>query len=118
MKDLGPLQHFLGIGVTRSATGMFLSQRQYMFEILESTSMTGCKTCATVMDTQSKLSSSGEPVADPTLYRSLVSALQYLTYTRPDITLRCSISLPPHARSSGVTSHCREAHPSLSSMDF
>lgn len=29
---------------------------------------------------------SGPPVADPTLYRSLVGALQYLTFTRPDLT--------------------------------
>eukprot|EP00267_Zea_mays_P053498 XP_020406631.1 uncharacterized protein LOC109945207 [Zea mays] len=86
MKDLGPLQHFLGITVTRSATGMMLSQRQYMLEILERTGMTGCKTCATPVDTQSKLSSSSEPVSDPTLYRSLVGALQYLTFTRPNIT--------------------------------
>jgi hypothetical protein len=86
MKDLGPLQHFLGITVTRSATGMLLSQRQYTLEILERAGMTGCKTCATPADTQSKLSSSGEPVSDPTLYRSLVGALQYLTFTRPDIT--------------------------------
>jgi histone deacetylase 1/2 len=27
MKDLGPLQHFLGVAVTRSASGMLLSQR-------------------------------------------------------------------------------------------
>jgi hypothetical protein len=86
MKDLGPLQHFLGITVTRSATGMFLSQRQYTLEILECTGMTGCKTCATPAGTQSKLSSSGKPVSDPTLYRSLVGALQYLTFTCPDIT--------------------------------
>jgi hypothetical protein len=65
---------------------MLLSQRQYTLEILERAGMTGCKTCATPADTQSKLSSSGEPVSDPTLYRSLVGALQYLTFTRPDIT--------------------------------
>lgn len=28
----------------------------------------------------------GEPFADPTLYRSLVGALQYLTFTRPNIS--------------------------------
>jgi hypothetical protein len=29
MTDMGPLHHFLGISVTRSASGLFLSQRQY-----------------------------------------------------------------------------------------
>jgi hypothetical protein len=51
MKDLGPLQHFLGIGVTRSATGMFLPRCQYTLEILERANMTGCKTRTTAMDT-------------------------------------------------------------------
>lgn len=38
------------------------------------------------MDTSSKLSAnSGPSVDDPTLYGSLAGALQYLTFTRPDI---------------------------------
>ncbi|WVZ79942.1 hypothetical protein U9M48_027464 [Paspalum notatum var. saurae] len=86
MKDLGPLQHFLGIAVTRSSTGMLLCQRQYALDILVRAGTTNCKPCNTPMDTQAKLSSAGTPVADPTLYRSLVGVLQYLTFTRPDIT--------------------------------
>jgi hypothetical protein len=86
MKDLGPLQHFLGIAVTRSSSGMMLSQRQYALDLLERAGMTACKPCITPVDTMAKLSSDGPPVADPTLYRSLVGALQYLTFTRPDIT--------------------------------
>nr|GFC40757.1 ribonuclease H-like domain-containing protein [Tanacetum cinerariifolium] len=34
----------------------------------------------------SKLGSDGDPVSDPTLYRSLAGALQYLTFTRTDIS--------------------------------
>ena len=37
--------------------------------------------------TQAKLSADlGDPVADLTTYRSLAGALQYLTFTRPDLT--------------------------------
>ncbi|GJZ72953.1 ribonuclease H-like domain-containing protein [Tanacetum coccineum] len=57
MTDLGALNYFLGISVTRDSSGMFLSQRD-----------------------------GGTPVVDPTLYRSLAGSLQYLTFTRPDIT--------------------------------
>lgn len=67
MKDLGPLQHFLGVVVTRTTAGMLLSQRQYTLEILERAGMTECKSCSTPVDTQAKLSSDGSPVPDSTL---------------------------------------------------
>nr|GFC39744.1 ribonuclease H-like domain-containing protein [Tanacetum cinerariifolium] len=40
----------------------------------------------TPVDTESKLGVDGDPVSDPTLYRSLACSLQYLTFTRPDIS--------------------------------
>nr|GEZ59298.1 ribonuclease H-like domain-containing protein [Tanacetum cinerariifolium] len=40
----------------------------------------------TPVDTESKLGDGGTPVVDPTSYRSLAGYLQYLTFTRPDIT--------------------------------
>jgi hypothetical protein len=77
MKDLGPLHHFLGVSVQHQADGLFLTQRQFALDILERAGM---------VDTQAKVSAeSGPPVADPTHFRSLVGALQYLTFTRPDI---------------------------------
>lgn len=46
-----------------------------------------CKPATTHVDTNSKLrKDSGKPVSDTTQYRSLAGALQYLTFTRPDIT--------------------------------
>ena len=49
--------------------------------------MTDCKPCSTHVDTQAKLSADlGDSVADPTAYRSLAGALQYLPFTRPDLT--------------------------------
>ncbi|GKD40809.1 ribonuclease H-like domain-containing protein [Tanacetum coccineum] len=40
----------------------------------------------TPVDTESKLGDDGDSISDPTLYWSLVGSLQYLTYTRPDIS--------------------------------
>ena len=55
-------------------------------EILNRAGMADYKSCSTPVDTNRKLSADDSPpVADPTDYRSLASALQYLTFTRPDI---------------------------------
>ncbi|GJW58535.1 ribonuclease H-like domain-containing protein [Tanacetum coccineum] len=40
----------------------------------------------TPVDTEKKLGPEGSPVTDPTLYRSLAGSLQYLTFTRPDLS--------------------------------
>jgi hypothetical protein len=86
MSDLGDVHHFLGVNVQRTPHGMFLSQQQYALEILERANMVNCNPISTPVDTSSKLSSqNGKSVFDPSLYRSLAGALQYLTLTRPDL---------------------------------
>ncbi|GJV03529.1 putative reverse transcriptase domain-containing protein [Tanacetum coccineum] len=65
---------------------MFLSQKKYVIEILERVGMVNCNPCRTPVDTESKLGDTGDIVSDPTLYRSLAGSLQYLTFTRPDIS--------------------------------
>ena len=85
MTDLGPLSYFLGIAATRSQDSFFLSQTAFAREILSRTDMSTCNPCSTPTDTKPKLSLSGAPVSDPTLYRSLAGALQYLAFHRRDI---------------------------------
>jgi hypothetical protein len=85
LKDIGHLHHFLGMSVSRTPSGMFLSQRHYMLEILGRASMTDCNPCSTPIDTNAKLSADGPPIADATDYRALAGALQHLTFTHPDI---------------------------------
>lgn len=87
MKDLGPLSYFLGIQVTCTDNGLFLCQSKYGCEILDRAIMTSCKPSLTPVDSKQKLGSNvGLPYSDPTFYRSLVGALQYLAFTRPDIS--------------------------------
>ncbi|GKF16854.1 ribonuclease H-like domain-containing protein, partial [Tanacetum coccineum] len=71
MTDLGSLNYFLGISVTRDSSGMFLSQKKYAIEILERAHMVNCNPRRTPIDTETKLGNDGDPVSDPTLYRSL-----------------------------------------------
>ncbi|GJS02720.1 ribonuclease H-like domain-containing protein [Tanacetum coccineum] len=86
MTDLGSLNYFLGISVSRDSSRMFLSQKKYDVEILERAHMINCNPSRTPIDTEFKLGSDGDVVSDPTLYRSLAGSLQYLTFTRPDIS--------------------------------
>jgi hypothetical protein len=87
VKDLGVLHHFLGVTAEPRPSGLLLHQRQYTLDILEQAKMIDYKPCSTPVDTQAKLSKDmGDPVEDPTGYRSLTGALQYLTFTRLDIS--------------------------------
>jgi len=86
MTDFGALHHFLGISVTRSSQGLFLSQRQYALDLLQRAGMAECHSTATPVDTHAKLSAQdGAKLQDGSEYRSLAGALQYLTLTRPDL---------------------------------
>jgi hypothetical protein len=86
MKDLGPLHHFLGITVERHPDRLFLHQCAYTLDILKRAVMADCKLCTTPVDLQAKLADdSGPPVAGASQFRSIVGALQYLTFTQPDI---------------------------------
>ncbi|GKC30322.1 ribonuclease H-like domain-containing protein [Tanacetum coccineum] len=62
MTDLGPLNYFLGISVTRDSSGLFLSQKKYAIEILEKAHMVSCNPSRTPVDTESKLGVDGDPV--------------------------------------------------------
>jgi hypothetical protein len=56
-----------------------------MLEILERAGMSNCKASSTPVDTPLKLPADGASVSDPSQYCRLAGALQYLTFTRPDI---------------------------------
>ncbi|XP_015169205.1 uncharacterized mitochondrial protein AtMg00810-like [Solanum tuberosum] len=87
LKNLGELNYFLGIEVKRVPNGIILSQSQYILEILSDVDMTDCKGVATPMCSSSPpKADDGSPPADETLYRRTLGKLQYLSFTRPDIS--------------------------------
>nr|GEY77285.1 ribonuclease H-like domain-containing protein [Tanacetum cinerariifolium] len=62
------------------------NKTKYATEVLKRAHMLNCNPCKTPVDTDTKLGTHGSPVEDPSFYRSLAVALQYLTFTRPDLS--------------------------------
>ncbi|BBH06980.1 wall-associated kinase 2 [Prunus dulcis] len=86
LKDLGDLKYFLGIEVSRSPKGLYLSQRKYALDILKDSGLIGARPTFFPMEQNLKLNNEdGELLHNPETYRRLVGRLIYLTITRPDI---------------------------------
>ncbi|GJX53036.1 retrovirus-related pol polyprotein from transposon TNT 1-94 [Tanacetum coccineum] len=68
----GPLNYYLGIEFLRNKTGLAMSQRKYAMELLENDGVLNVKPSAISMDPIVKLiSTDGEPLTDPSKYRTL-----------------------------------------------
>ena len=83
MRDLGPANFFLGIELISTPNGYFLSQSKYILSLLQKAHMDKAKPTSNPCSF-SKFTDSMK-FHDPTLYRSIVGAIQYLTITRPNI---------------------------------
>lgn len=87
LKDLGVLSFFLGIKVAKTATGLLLTQKNYIDGLLSKAKMEDCKAVSRPMVSTCQLSAfGGSEFSDPQLYRSTVGALQYVCVTRPDLS--------------------------------
>ena len=87
IKDLGLLKFFLGIGVERLRSGIVISQRKYIFHLLEKTGQLGAKPVDTPLEQNNSLYlESGGLLEAKRMYKRLVGKLIYLTITRPDIS--------------------------------
>ncbi|KAL4022729.1 hypothetical protein IC575_016474 [Cucumis melo] len=86
MKDLGSLNYFLGLEVSRRSDEYLLSQAKYASDLLARSEITDSNTASTPLDPNVHLTPyDGVPLEDVSLYRQLVGSLIYLTVTRPDI---------------------------------
>ncbi|CAL1409432.1 unnamed protein product [Linum trigynum] len=89
LKDLGDVEYFLGLQVQRSAHGLFVSQKKYIKDLLDTAQYSKCIPCSTPMEQNLKLTRESGDLLDneeQSVYRSLVGSLIYLTHTRPDIS--------------------------------
>lgn len=88
LKDLGCLHYFLGIEAHWTPDGsLLLSQTKYIHQLLQKANVVNVNSQPSPMVSSPKLTADGSTIfQDPTLFRQVVGALQYLTFTRPDIT--------------------------------
>ena len=87
MKNLEYLNYFLGLEITHSTDGLYITQAKYASELLSQAGLTDSKTVDTPVEFNAHLTlSGGKPLSNPSLYRRLVGNLVYLTDTHPDIS--------------------------------
>ena len=87
MKDLGPLNYFLGLEVSSFVDGYYLTQAKYISDMISRASITDSKIVDTPIEYNCRLNShNGKSLSDAILYRQLVGSLIYITVTRPDIS--------------------------------
>jgi len=87
IKVFGILQLFLGVEALHKSTGLFLSQKKYITDLLEQSNMVGDNLISTPMSPSGHLSLADSPhLTDLSEYRQVVGSLQYLSLARLNIT--------------------------------
>nr|XP_023897477.1 uncharacterized protein LOC112009373 [Quercus suber] len=89
---VGELTFFLGLQVKQKKEGIFVLQEKYARNIVKKFGLDSKKHTSTPMSSSTKLNadSSGVEVS-PTLYRSIIGSLLYLTTSRPDIAFSVDV---------------------------
>jgi hypothetical protein len=92
MSMIGELNYFLGLQVKQTTEGIFISQSKYAKDLVKWFCLDGKSHARTPMSTSVKIRSdlAGKPV-DPSLYRSLIGSLLYLTASQPDIAFSVGV---------------------------
>lgn len=86
IKDLSTAEYFLGVEISRTAQGVFLSQRKYVLDLLADSEMSGAKPEFVPLPLSVNYSEfCAKPLAYQNQYRRLVGRLLYLNFTRPFI---------------------------------
>ena len=92
MSMIGELTHFLGLQIRQQDSGIFLSQSKYAKNLMEKFGLEFASFVRTTMSPNVKLTVDllGKSV-DPSLYRSIIGSLLYLTASRPDISYNVGV---------------------------
>ena len=80
------MKYFLGLQIVQNKEGIFISQTNYLKDLLKRFGLETCKPIGTPMVTRHKLSIKNEtPNVEQKKYKSMIGGLQYLTHTILDI---------------------------------
>ena len=92
MSMVGELTFFLGLQVKQKKEGIFNSQEKYARNIVKKFGLDSKKHAFTPMSSSTKLNVDSSIVeVSPTLYRSIIGSLLYLTTSRPNITFSIGV---------------------------
>lgn len=80
MKDVGDLHYFLGIEISK-----------YVMDLLVKTKMLNSKAIGTPLAKKMIYNKNSGPLVDASEYQSIVGALQYIAFTRPDLIYAVNI---------------------------
>ena len=89
---VGELTFFLSLQVKQKKEGIFVSQEKYARNIVKKFRLDSKKHASTPMSSSTKLNVDSSRVEmSPTLYRSIIESLLYLTTSRPDIAFSIGV---------------------------
>ena len=92
MSMVGELTFFLGLQVKQKKEGIFISQEKYARNIVKKFGLDSKKHASTPMSSSTKMNVNFSGVeVSPTLYRSIIGSLLYLTTSRPDIAFSVGV---------------------------
>jgi hypothetical protein len=91
---VGELNYFLGLQVKATFEGIFISQSKYAKDLVKRFGLDGESHARTPMSTSVKINTNltRKPV-DPTLYRSMIGSLLYLTASQLDNALSVGVCI-------------------------
>ena len=92
MSMVGELYYFLRLQVKQRKDGIFISHKKYAKNLVKRFGLDSKKHTSSLMSSSAKLSHDAAGVeVDPTLYRSMIGSLLYLTASRPNIAFNVGI---------------------------
>ena len=92
MSMVGKLNYFLGLQVKQRKYGIFISQEKYAKNLEKRFGLDSKNHTSTPMSSSAKLSRDAIGIeVDPTLYRSMIRSLLYLTASKPDIAFSVGV---------------------------